>query len=276
MGYITDNTNLHEFLPKTSKLAQNPKKHTQPMQPQNQSQLAVQAIKDNIISEATKKMYLGTMCRLLQWLHSMHPEILSPQFIHDAALEENRQGDAALQRKFLQSSWDVRECPIQLQLLTTQCVEEFLATLITKRGKTPGKSTYGMCRSAIFHIFRVYNTPIADGYDAEMKGFFKALNKTVAKRNHDSGETLLEGKAHIEFSLYRRLCLDFLANGASSSDAIFSHAFLVRTWNLMCRVHNTVTIRVGHFNWDEDAETVQFGHMKNDQEGDRSNYARHC
>ena len=67
---------------------------------------------------------------------------------------------------------------------------------------------------------------------------------------------------------YRKLAQWFL-EGKVSSPTIFALCFLVLTWNLMCHSCNTVNIHMNHINWSNDALTIMFGHMKNDQTGKR-------
>ncbi|KAF1791912.1 hypothetical protein GQ600_1675 [Phytophthora cactorum] len=63
--------------------------------------------------------------------------------------------------------------------------------------------------------------------------------------------------------------------GQTKKKHIFAHNLLVISWNLMCHTGNSVSIRYEHLEWDEDSLAVWFGHMKNDQEGDRQCDPRH-
>jgi hypothetical protein len=55
----------------------------------------------------------------------------------------------------------------------------------------------------------------------------------------------------------------------------FAHVFGALMWNLMCRADNVEHIKLSQLAWDNDALTVYFAHMKNDQEGDQASYLRH-
>ena len=56
-----------------------------------------------------------------------------------------------------------------------------------------------------------------------------------------------EGKDPMSVDLYKKLCgwlLDWNTN-----DGVFGHCFLVLTWNLSCRAHNTANIRLCEIEW---------------------------
>ena len=75
------------------------------------------------------------------------------------------------------------------------------------------------------------------------------------------------------FALYKQLCAKMMADG--SKEAIFAHAFLTLTWNLVCRSKNTVFIHRNHISWDHDALCIQFSHMKTDMTGEDAKHKRH-
>jgi hypothetical protein len=51
-------------------------------------------------------------------------------------------------------------------------------------------------------------------------------------------------------------------------DAMFGQCFLVHTWNLTCRGHNTARIRLSHMSWNTfDATQINFKHTKMDKLG---------
>ena len=60
-------------------------------------------------------------------------------------------------------------------------------------------------------------------------------------------------------------------------DAIFARAYLLCTWNLICRTENTSLLCHKHFLWRSDAVGIPFAHEKTNQEGDsRKTKPRHC
>ena len=75
--------------------------------------------------------------------------------------------------------------------------------------------------------------------------------------------------------LYKKLCgwlLDWNTN-----DGVFGHCFLVLTWNLSCRAHNTANIWLCEIEWGStfDAFEIYFAHMKTDQTGVEAKYSLH-
>jgi hypothetical protein len=85
-----------------------------------------------------------------------------------------------------------------------------------------------------------------------------------------------EGKEPISIKLYRKLCNWFLCI-RETNDGVFTHALLVVTWNLACRVNNTVNIQFQDMCWSHhfDCFQVHFAHSKTDPTGDDWCYPRH-
>ena len=84
-----------------------------------------------------------------------------------------------------------------------------------------------------------------------------------------------EGKDPMSVDLYKKLCgwlLDW-----NTSDGVFGHCFLVLTWNLSHRAHNTANIQLCEIEWGSTFDTfeIYFAHMKTDQTGDEAKYSRH-
>jgi hypothetical protein len=92
-------------------------------------------------------------------------------------------------------------------------------------------------------------------------------------RSHQEGDKLSEGKDPLPFTLYKLLCSKCLIS--NQKDLLFVHVFLIMSWNLMCRAGNCVSIHFNHLSWKNDSLQIRFGHMKNDQEGDRPKDPRH-
>ncbi|OWZ12477.1 LOW QUALITY PROTEIN: hypothetical protein PHMEG_00014354 [Phytophthora megakarya] len=110
-------------------------------------------------------------------------------------------------------------------------------------------------------------------FHSQMRRFFKGLHHPVARGAQNSNDSLCERKEPFSFSTYRAV-----ANAMLQSDRkqyVFGHAFLLTSWNLMCRAKPTESIRRGHLSWRENAMTVTFAHMKNDQDGSRPRDPRH-
>jgi hypothetical protein len=80
----------------------------------------------------------------------------------------------------------------------------------------------------------------------------------------------------MSINLYRKLCNWFLCM-RETNDGVFAHTFLILTWNLGCRVNNTVNIQFKDLNWSHhfDCFQVHFAHSKTDPQGDDRAYPRH-
>ncbi|OWY99927.1 hypothetical protein PHMEG_00028988 [Phytophthora megakarya] len=89
---------------------------------------------------------------------------------------------------------------------------------------------------------------------------FKGLNRTVIRRHQQRGEALVLCKAMRE---------------QAKQKFVFAHMFLGVSWNLICRVGNSVPICYEHLECDDDALAIWLKHMKNVQEGERQRDPRH-
>lgn len=109
---------------------------------------------------------------------------------------------------------------------------------------------------------------------APSEGFHQTgLKKKAAAARGETGAKPCEGKRPLPFQVYCAICRWFLEDG--SKDSIFAHCFITMTWNLMCRSHNTVTVRLEHMGWENDAMTVQFARTKTSREGHDAGFMRH-
>lgn len=83
------------------------------------------------------------------------------------------------------------------------------------------------------------------------------------------------GKVPMEVELYKKVAQWFLEDNTMAG--VFAHTFLLFTWNLACRSHNTAQIKLTDITWNcsFDSFHVYFSHTKTDQTGENSRYARH-
>ncbi|POM68001.1 Hypothetical protein PHPALM_15891 [Phytophthora palmivora] len=215
--------------------------------------------------------------KFVLWLHINMPEVVTTQ-LNDRLNEVRQTEDTlALKEKNLSIKHFMRDNssqpPVDLLRITPENFECFLMSLRKKNGKRPSKSVYSSMRSSLFHLYRIYNVKMPVAFGNDLKCFFKGLKRTVARRQAEEGESLIEGKVKFPFSLYQLLCKEMRKQ--TKKKFVFAHAFLVISWNLMCRPGNSVSIRYEHLEWDEDALAIWFAHMKNDQEGERQRDPRH-
>ncbi|POM69448.1 Hypothetical protein PHPALM_14262 [Phytophthora palmivora] len=153
--------------------------------------------------------------------------------------------------------------PLNYDLHEPDDFEEFLMSLSGRSGGKPGRSVYDSMRSSLFHLYRGYGQTMSPEFAGNLTLFFKGLKRDVARRNHNAGVKLTEGKEPLSFSVLRHFCATFLKH--NDTEYVFAHTFLLLSWK-----HGINPLR-----WDGDALAILFGHMKNDQDGTRSRDARH-
>ena len=71
------------------------------------------------------------------------------------------------------------------------------------------------------------------------------LRRTIAKYNQMMGIRTKTGKDAMSFRCYMLLCRIF-AEETHTPKYVFAHAYIVVTWNLMCRVESTENIHLKH------------------------------
>ena len=83
----------------------------------------------------------------------------------------------------------------------------------------------------------------------------------------DEREDMKSGREPCTPQLYQFICRKALEWG--TIEGIFLACFVVWTWNLACRGHNTAKVKFGHMSWSNpsDALGVKFKHTKTDQSG---------
>ncbi|ETN15675.1 hypothetical protein PPTG_06902 [Phytophthora nicotianae INRA-310] len=216
----------------------------------------IEAVNSNIIGSKTATMYLRGMSRYIAWLYTNKRDVLSGELLsalRDDALEDDGTGYLSLKvngvLRFIRENAKVPL--IQFEQHRATDFEGFLLSLKCRNGGKPGISVYNSLRSALFHLYRGYGRSMDVDFAADVTLFFKGLKRETAKRNHDSGEKLTEGKDPLPFSMLRSLSVSMMEAG------------------------NTASIHAGHLSWEGDALAVRFGHMKNDQDGTRPRDARH-
>ena len=90
--------------------------------------------------------------------------------------------------------------------------------------------------------------------------FFKGVARDVADRKASGEMSMQEGKLPFTFEL---LCA--LSMAALKAGDVFFAAYLLLSWNLMCRANNVTTICYSHFACAGDSVAIMFSHQKNDQ-----------
>ena len=247
-------------------------------------------ISEMYISQRTRNSYQGCNKRLLLWLDSHEPQCVATYAKEalQSVWEQRRQAgggssktknSAVIKRAFeLVREANEEKQPILLSDITVKMFVNFLFAM--GRNNTDGdqkfmsKSGCGSYRSALKDMYRQCgNIPIDDKFEKELSTKLKGLLRAHAEEKESTGKRLSEGKDPMSFALYKLLCKKMMEDGSKS--AVFAHAFLTLTWNLVCRSKNTVYIHRNHIAWATDSMSIQFAHMKTDMEGSHSAQKRH-
>ena len=244
--------------------------------------------------EEVSKMYIKTTTRdgydssnrtLLLWLVDKHPECVSEEaktklttvFAQQPAASVKTKNTAVVRAALvlIKNATDISQ-PIVFETLTVRIFVDFLHARArnNKEGSNfLSKSGCGSYRSAFKELYRRCGLKMGQDYEDDLKTKFKGLNRGHAYEKEKTGGRLTEGKDPMSFALYKLLCKKMLEDG--SKEAIFAHAFLTMTWNLICRSKNTVNIHRNHITWGSDSITIRFAHTKTDVEGGDQARLRH-
>ena len=126
------------------------------------------------------------------------------------------------------------------------------------------------------YLFELYGRSYTEDEKKEMKIVIAGIKRTISARVQASGnlEQMEPGKREMLFELYRKLNTWLMMKGDKAS--VFARAFLVVTWNLMCRSESTTSVKIADLVVrGEDAIGIVFAHQKNDQDGSRQRKPRH-
>ena len=263
----------------------------------NEGGITLQTIRDGVVGDSTRETYYGDIINFLKWTAEHHRDWLTArgrQLIPHIFLERPNEGirdrSKRIRRQFIALLRQAETHPLlNVAAVTPDGYMEYLVGLRHPRhGGLLGKSAYGNKRSSLFHLFRLHNKR---GFPEEFrlqlgnlfKGFFRQLPRqgrnrsTVTPSGQPSSSILSvkEGKDAMSVELYNRICEWFLTWGTLAG--VFSHCFLVLSWNLACRSNNTAYIHLADISWATlfDTFDIYFAHMKTDQTGTDSKYPRH-
>ena len=163
--------------------------------------------------------------------------------------------------------------PLTLKKYEAKHYMKYLLSLGNNVGNSLSIASYCSKRSALSHLYRLYEIKPSEKFMMELGTMFKGLKRKVALEQQSGIGRIQTGKSAVSFSLYCRINEYMLAE--DTMESIFARAFLNMTWNLCCRATNTCSIHLHHIEWADDSLCVYFAHMKNDQVGDRKRDPRH-
>ena len=158
---------------------------------------------------------------------------------------------------------DLNRPPLKFEKFVANDFLKWIVSLEKTDGKKPGSSTVSTHRSAVVFLFSEFKAVMSLALQTELKDLYKGLKKQIAQQISNG----------IDFTLYRWLAEEMLVDNEPS--AVFGHAVLTTSWNLMCRIGNAVAICDTHLEWIGDSLGIYFAHTKTDQTGDRPRDPRH-
>ncbi|KAF0710698.1 hypothetical protein AaE_012420 [Aphanomyces astaci] len=178
------------------------------------STFTIEGARRNRISASTRLGYKSGIRQVVLWaLTSGKPELLMPS-----------------------PETDGHDETLDLRVFGYENFLEFIVWTVRERGV--GMGALSGYRSAIKSLYIDQGVPLPEPYNIDMKVIFSGIRKTVAQ-DLQSGSKEFTGKKPMTFSLFEHLCV--ISMGLP--DCGFTHAYLILSWNLMCRSKSTETIR---------------------------------
>ena len=234
-----------------------------------------EAIESMVISEATKQGYYGQILRFLNWMRIYFPDTLKQD-----AIRLNQRGDDLDREYYIALFEKPRQetCPVKFENITYKILSTYFTSRKSPGGITVQESAVKSARSAIKHLYRMYDETVPVSIiEGKLKKFFAGLKHTTQKQKATAGSKVSEGKSAMSFQLYQTLCKSLMRSG--KREDLFAVSYLTMSWNLMCRASNTSNLHFNHLEVIGDAVGVYFAVQKNDQSGMNCNicmYARLC
>ena len=226
------------------------------------------SVRDGVVGKGTLDSYIGDIVSFLAWVKQNESDWLTnygerriSQILRtrEGENERIRNRRVKLQVKSLLREAEVHPI-VELEAVTAESFMGYVMTLRNQRSNSYlSKSAYGNKRSALFHLYRTHNKI---GFPEQFRlrlgnlyrGFFRELQQhrgssftPTAPNEVQQRASHKEGKDAMSVALYRALCGWFLEYG--TLDGIFSHCFLVLSWNLACRSNNTARLRLNQISW---------------------------
>lgn len=235
-----------------------------------------EAIRNLNIAPGSRKVYDAHSSKFIRWLYVNEQRFVTNELL--AYIEEriapnstNLQTEKII-RQFLEDNRS-RVHPIKFDDLPETLFIDFLIDVKKRNGEGIGSSALGTYRSSLKSLYTDYYKTYDDRFETEIARYFSGFKKEQARLATIGEEDIHVGKKPMKFSLYQAVAKDFLST--EGTDHIFAHCFLVTCWNLMCRSSSALSIHYSHMDWSDDALTIKFAQMKNDQTGSLPRDPRH-
>lgn len=128
-------------------------------------------------------------------------------------------------------------------------------------GSEPSFSSLSGHRAGLNHLLREFGVSMSQEKKDEISSHFRGIKRKKTLEAQAGKGTIKTGKDPQDFSLYVWFCSKFLSS-TDSAEGIFAWCALTLSWNLMCRVRNSMSICFELFIANQDSIGILFAHMK--------------
>lgn len=280
--------------------------HNRPMNP---NPITYQQMVDGVVDQGVGSKYVNEILLLMDWAYAnqqdwLCDEVLAayPTVNMQTSGETNKQYRKRIKNHYTLLLRNAKSIPVfAVANITVQRFMEYLASQAHYlTGRVLKSGSYGTKRSAFTHMYRLHNGKgFPPDFDSELSLAWRGFMRTMAKNNEqkvqqtrkktdqgddddddnsastaneddDDRDEFKEGKDPMSPELFRCICKWAIEQG--NLEGVFLACFLVWTWNLCCRGHNTARVRFSHITTAGllDALGVFFRHTKTDQTGSDS------
>ena len=277
--------------------------HNRPINP---NPITYQQMVEGVVDQGVGSKYVNEILLLMDWAFANQKDWLCedvlaayPTVNTQTTGESYKQFRKRVKNHYTMLLRNAKNVPVfAVDKVTVQRFMEYLASQAHYlTGRVLKSGSYGTKRSAFRHMFRLHN---GRGFSAEFenelalawRGFMRTMAKNNEQKAHqqhkkstdagdddddnsvstnndddDDRDEFKEGKDPMSPELFRCICRWAIERG--TLEGVFLACFLVWTWNLCCRGHNTARVRFSHMTSAglSDALGVFFRHTKTDQTG---------
>ncbi len=148
--------------------------------------------------------------------------------------------------------------PFSLESVDEHAFERFFESEAKHpNGQWKAASTVEGYRSALIHYFESKKLSVPTILRGDVLTFVKGLKRTIASARRDGTYKESEGMDCLEFRSFAHIC-----SLTASSNQPDAHAFLLLTWNLICRADTTTHLIYGCITWSNDALRIDIPKSK--------------
>ena len=231
-------------------------------------------LRRNVVNQSSRKAYHRLLGKFICYLYqdAVLNQLITPAF--EAALDD-AECTEVFAREYLEGA--PANPPLLFEDLREEHIMRWILSIRKGNGdEVPGIDYLSQHRSAVFHLFRLYDQArvYQRNIEQEIEIAFAAYRRLRAINTQHGEGNVQVGKTPMEFGMYEQLAKSLLSTGTTASHR-FAHLFLTLCWNLMSRAGSCENIHISHMSWKQDSMQIYFAHTKNDQAGMQSRHPRH-